>query len=245
MWSSLARSQLGALVQPGPVHLALAHAGAHDERAGHPVAVHEELPCAAPPEVVHRDHGDGTGLLGRPHEPGAEGLERVEVDDVGLQLREVGPEVGLHAGVVEVGSVRPADEPLDRDPPHGQAGHVLLPRLEGRAGRVERARVHGHVPPAGDQRTGLGVGHERAAAHEVGREVGGDDEEPGTRRRHPALRLRGAAFLAGGSADCSRSSATSSARMRVRSSRREISQENCTATRNRNAVAARRNTAGG
>ena len=82
---------LAAVAAPVLVHLAGAHAGLDHQRARSHLAVDQELAGAHPPEVVHGHHHPGPGRPGRRQQPGAQGLQRVEVDHLGRDAPAGGP----------------------------------------------------------------------------------------------------------------------------------------------------------
>ena len=102
-----------------------------DEAAwAHPL-VDEELVRAEPPEVVHGEDDLGPRLLGGGQEAPSEGLDRVEVDDVGAPELEPGAENGLSPGVVVVAAIRHCGPRGRHDPSDLHAAAVVLdPGLE-------------------------------------------------------------------------------------------------------------------
>ena len=120
-----------------------AQAPARDhERAGPVVPVDEELAGAHPPEVVHRHDRRRPRRLGHLDQAGAEGLQRVEVDDVGRVLRAgAAANRSATAGVVVVERIGPAHPRRGHHPAHRQPDLVdLVPGLQRRPVGVEVAR---------------------------------------------------------------------------------------------------------
>src|SRR5262249_34265324 len=167
-----------ARLEPGPVDLAFAGAGVDHDTAGLVVAVDEELPCADPPEVVHGDDDPRPCRPGRRQQPGADRLERMEVDNVGTHTPHVLGEVGSDSLVVVAIEVVPPDPRPRRDPSDLHAGLFhLTPRGRWGSLRVEAAGVDAHVVPTRAQPSRHSLRGQRAAAHEVRGIMGGDHED--------------------------------------------------------------------
>ena len=154
------------LPETGRALLLLAAAGpaADDEAAEAHLPVDEELVRAEPPEVVHGEDDPGPRLLGGGQEAPPEGLDRVEVDDVGAPELEPGAEGGLDRGVVVVAAVGLVDPRGRHDPGDLDAAAVVLdPGLERGAALVQvPGEDHGLV--AGSRRRpGESLGDERPA----------------------------------------------------------------------------------
>ncbi len=169
--------RLAAVAAPPLIHLAGAGSSLDHQRARPHPGVHQELAGAQPPEVVHGHHHPGPGRPGRRDQPGAQGLQRVEVDHVGGRRPQVGPEVLGDRRIVPVVLVVPTDEGRGGDPVHGQTGLVgLVPGAQGLPIAQPAGVDRGLVAPGG-QPPSQPLGLEGAPAGEVGGIVGRDGQD--------------------------------------------------------------------
>src|SRR5579875_3544823 len=177
--------------------MARAHTGDDGGTARVVVAVAEELPSAPPPEVVGRDDEGDVPARRLDQEPCAEPLHRVEVDDVGSEAPQRLAEGARGPRIVEVAPATPVDGVVGHEPRDRDARHRVVLRAGLGGTCISQCRVqlaveglaigasgpdppgeHVHVVAAARELEGAQRRDQRSAAHEVGREVGRDDEEP-------------------------------------------------------------------